>query len=54
VPAERTKNYLDLVEEATVGRFGNWRHMAKIKDSCEGCQCMKLKLLMGPVTLNRH
>lgn len=28
--------------------------MAKIKDSCEGCQCMKLKLLMGPVTLSRH
>lgn len=39
VPAEGTENSLDLVDEATVGRFGNWRQMAKIKDSCEGCQC---------------
>ena len=54
VPAEGTENYLDLVEEAMVGRSGNWRRMAKTKDSCEGRQCMKLRLLMGPVTLSRH
>ena len=34
--------------------WGNWRRMAKTKDSCEGRQCMKLRLLMGPVTLSRH